>query len=98
MYTTAQTPPNNAQTNAVGANDDFLASFDSIPDSDQPVNSRQLPWYLNVIQKPAAFVLIKACNTWDRASELYQATRTRIAAWWCAKKIRDKRTNTQSMD
>lgn len=98
MHTITQTPPNNTQANAAGVNDDFLESFDSIPDNGQPVNSRQLPWYLNAIQKPAAFVLIKACNTWDRTRELYQTTRTRIAAWWCTKKIRDKRTQTQPMD
>ncbi len=42
----------------------FWSQFDNLPEAQLPTN-RGLPRYLKWIEKPAALLLIHACNTWD---------------------------------
>ena len=42
---------------------DTLLEIEDLPAS--LLKPRQLPWYINIISKPGAYVFFKACNFWD---------------------------------
>jgi len=96
MQAEQQPTPTIIESHQIAAPDsDLLETFDNVPGGDQPIQERPLPWYLDVIQKPAAAILINACHSWDWACEHYADIRTRVITWWCTKKIRDTRTQIQ---
>ena len=42
---------------------DTLLAVEDLPED--MLKPRQLPWYINIISKPGAYVFFKACNFWD---------------------------------
>lgn len=43
--------------------DDILLQISELPE--ELLAPRELPWYLKIISKPGAYILIKMCKLWD---------------------------------
>jgi hypothetical protein len=55
---------------------DTLLAVENLPED--MLKPRQLPWYINVISKPGAYMFFKACNLWDwlKGHSTYMKNRT----------------------